>query len=280
MKKILLPTDFSDNSWNAIKYAIQLFKNEKCTFTLLNTYTPVIYQVDYMQPSFSQFQVIDAIRETSKKNLNELLDRIETEFSNPNHVFTQISSFNTLTSEINELYEGNVMDLIIMGTKGATGLKEVLFGSNTVHTLKNTKCPVIAIPSDFNFEKPHELLFPSDLEVDFKEQHIQPIIDIANLYTIRVNVLHVSSGEKLSSHQQKNKSILEKFFSGIAHLFHIVKNKNVAEAITHFQIKSRINLLVMINNKHSFFENLFFKSTINQIGFNLNVPFLVIPSKL
>ena len=52
----------------------------------------------------------------------------------------KISSFNTLTNEIQELHEGNVMDLIVMGTKGASGLKEVLFGSNTVHVIKNAKC--------------------------------------------------------------------------------------------------------------------------------------------
>lgn len=280
MKKILLPTDFSDNSWNAIKYALQLFKNEKCSFTLLNTYTPVVYQVEYMQASFSQFQVIDAIKETSKQNLNDLIKRIEVEFPNPNHVFSEISSFNTLTAEINDLYEGNAVDFIIMGTKGATGLKEVLFGSNTVHVLKDAKCPVIAIPNDFDFETPHELLFPTDFQLDFKNKHLQPIIEIANLYTIRINVLHVyDDDESLSGEQENNRIKLEDSFKGIAHLFHYVRNQNVAEAITQFQFKSRINLLVMINNKRSFFENLFFKSTINQIGFKLNVPFLVIPSK-
>ena len=280
MKRVLLPTDFSDNSWNAIKYGLQLFKNEKCTFTLLNTYTPIIYQFEYMQASSPQLQVMEAVKETSKKKLNDLVERIESEFPNSNHVFAKISSFNTLTAEINDLYDGNSMDLIIMGTKGASGVKEVLFGSNTVHVLNKAKCPVIAVPSDFNFETPHELLFPSDYEVEFKDQHVQLIIDIANLYNIRVNILHVYYGEGLSEKQKDNKGKLENYFKTIAHLFHKVKNQNIPEAITQFQMKARINLLVMINNKHSFFENLFFKSTIRQIGFNLNVPFLVIPSKL
>jgi nucleotide-binding universal stress UspA family protein len=280
MKKILLPTDFSDNSWNAIQYALQLFKNEKCTFTLLNTYTPMIYQFEYMQASSPQFQVMDAVKETSKRKLNELVKKIETEFPNSNHIFSTLSSFNILTSEINDLYEGNTMEMIIMGTKGASGVKGVLFGSNTVHVLKNAKCPVIAVPSDFSFEKPHELLFPSDYEIEFKDKHIQPIIDIASLYNIRINILHVHYGDDLSEKQEKNRNKLENYFKGIAHLFHNVKNQNIPEAITQFQLKARINLLVMINNKHSFFENLFFKSNINQIGFHLNVPFLVIPSKL
>jgi nucleotide-binding universal stress UspA family protein len=280
MKRVLLPTDFSDNSWNAIKYALQLFKNEKCTFTLLNTYTPIIYQFEYMQASSPQLQVMEAVKETSQKKLNDLVERIESEFPNPNHVFAKISSFNTLTAEINDLYDGNIMDIIIMGTKGASGVKEVLLGSNTVHVLNKAKCPVLAVPSEFEFETPHELLFPSDYEVNFEDRHIQPIIDIANLYNIRVNIMHVYYGEELTKAQDQNKNRLENYFKGIAHLFHNVKNQNITEAITRFQMKARINLLVMINNKHSFFENLFFKSTIKQIGFHLNVPFLVIPSRL
>ena len=172
------------------------------------------------------------------------------------------------------------MDLIVMGTKGASGVKEVLFGSNTVHVIKNAKCAVLAIPSDFIFEPPREILFPSDYEVSFNEKLVKEIIDISNAYNSRVNILNASNGYDLSEKQEKNKQKLEELFKEGAYLFHNVSNQNVLEAISKFQLKVRINLLVMINNKNSFFENLFFKSTINQIGFHLNIPFLVIPSKL
>lgn len=278
MKKILLPTDFSENAWNAIKYALQLYKNEKCNFILLNTYTPILYQVEYMQSSEPQFQVMEAVKETSKTRLQNLVKKIEIEFPNPMHQFTTISAFNTLTGEINQLYDGNVMDLIIMGTKGASGVQVILFGSNTMHVLNHVKCPVIAIPSGFTFEKPHDLLFPSDYDLEFKDHHLKPLLEIAKLYNIRINIMHVHYGEGLSKKQEDNKQILEDKFKGIAHLFHSIKNQNIPDAIAEFQIKTRINLLVMINNKHSFFENLFFKSNIKHIGFHLNVPFMVVPS--
>ena len=280
MIKILLPTDFSDNSWNAIKYALQLYQNQECNFSLLHSYTPMIYQVELMQSSSLKFQVMDAVKEASKKRLDEFEQRISAEFNNPKHTFSQILSFNTLTAEINELYQGNVIDIIIMGTKGATGLTEVLFGSNTIHVLKKMKCPVLAIPSDFSFETPHEILFPSDYEIDFQEKQLQPLMDIASTYHARINILHVFYGKELTEKQKENRKKLERYLKSIAHLFHDIKNENIPKAITEFQLKARINLLVMINNKHSFFENLFFKSTINQIGFHLNVPFLVIPSKM
>ena len=125
--------------------------------------------------------------------------------------------------------------LVTSLTKGASGVKEVLFGSNTMHVLNNAKCPVIAIPSDFDFEKPHELLFPSDYEIDFKDQHLQPLLDIANLYNIRVNIMHVHYGEALTKRQETNRQKLEAKFKGIAHLFHNIKNKNIQKQLQNFR---------------------------------------------
>lgn len=279
MKKVLLPTDFSKNSWNAIKYALQLFKDQECQFVLLNAYTPIIYQVEYMQSSSAQLGIIETIKNVSLKGLNELQEKINSEFRNPKHTYLQISAFNDLTSEIDDLYSNNIMDIIVMGTKGASGVTGVLFGSNTIRVIKNAKCPVMAIPSDFSFETPHEILFPTDYEIEYQDLHLNPIIEIAQNHISRINILHAFIGNGLTEFQEKNKLILETRMKKVSHLFHDVKNQNVPQAITNFQLKARINLLVMINNKHSFFENLFFKSTINQIGFHLNVPFLVIPSR-
>ena len=279
MKKILLPTDFSENSWNAISYALNLFKNETCTFFLLNAYTPVIYHVEYVLVNPAQYGLGDAVRENALKQLDIFKDRMTKTFKNPKHTIETIAAFNTLVSEVKELVTKKKIDYVVMGTKGATGATEVLFGSNTVHVFKNLDCPILAVPAGFSFETPHEILFPTDYEIDYKDHHLKPLIDITSLFNTRVNILNVSYGYDLSEDQEAHKNILQKSFEHVAHLFHSVSNKDVAEAITEFQLKSRVNLLVMINNKHSFFENLFFKSTINQIGFHLNIPFLVIPVK-
>ena len=277
MKNILLPTDFSDNSWNAIKYAVQLFKGERCNFFILHTYTPMIYNIEYVNIGAASYGLIDAMRETADKNLNEIQLKIEHQFKNPKHTYTKSSSFNILTNEIEELHKNHVIDYIIMGTKGATGLSEILFGSNTVHVIKNAKCPVLAIPSGFSFTSPKEILFPSDYEVSFTEKHIKPILEIALLYSSSVNILNVSFGKSLSEKQENNRQKLNLFFKGTAHLFHSESEENVTEAIANFGLKVPVSLLVMLNNKHSFFDNLFFKSKINQIGLHLNIPFLVLP---
>lgn len=280
MKNILLPTDFSDNSWNAIEYALQMYKDQPCTFYILHVYSPVIYQFEYAQSAAIQLQMMENEREIATKNLDKFLQKISSNYKNQNHTFLKKTSYNTLSSAIEEVNENTNLDGIIMGTKGASGLKEILFGSNTVHVLKNSKCPVLAIPSNFTFEEPHEILFPTDFEVDFQKRHLQPIINIATMYHSRVSVLHVYLKNALSELQEQNREKLEGYFTNTSYLVKYLKHDNIPEAISQFQSKARVNMLAMINNKHSFFENLFFSSTINQIGFHLNIPFLVIPSKV
>ncbi|MBT8273992.1 MAG: universal stress protein [Bacteroidia bacterium] len=280
MKKILLPTDFSANSWNAIKYALQLFKEEECSFYLLNAYTPIVYHIEYVIVNPAQFGMGDPIRENSLQGLDSMCKKIDEEFNNPKHHFESIAAFNSLIPEIKAIVADKSIDYVVMGTKGATGAKEVLFGSNTVHVFKNIDCPVLAIPDNFDFENPLEILFPSDFQIDFQDDHIKPIVQIAENYHSRVTILHVLHQSGLSDFQKENKSKLETFFKSVAHLFFEMKYQNIREAIANYQMKSRVNLLVMINNKHSFFEKLFFKPNISQIGLHIHVPFLVIPSEI
>jgi len=281
MKKILLPTDFSDNAQNAIDYALHLYKNEACKFYLLNTYTPIIYNYDYRMSAGGYLgDVSDIIRDNSKEKLQEIEKGLKEKFDNPKFQFEIISSFNLLTDEIKDLVNTHNIDLIVMGTKGASGTKEVLFGTNTIHVIQKTKCAVLAIPDGYFFEEPKDILFPTDYRIDYSDKHLRNLKTIAKLFNSKVHVLNVSHGTELNEKEEKNKDKLNESLTDFNDAYYRVHDQEIPEAITEFQKSTYIQLLMMINNKHSFFENLFFKPVINQIGFHLNVPFLVIPSKM
>lgn len=281
MKKILLPTDFSDNSLNAIHYALELLKDETCTLYLLNTYTPIIYNYDYQMNTGGYLgEVVDVVKKNSISKLEELRDDLNKKYKNNKHKYTIISSFNLLTDEIKDLIKTYAIDLIIMGTKGASGVREVLFGSNTIHVINKAACPVLAVPDGYFFEKPTEVLFPTDYKIDYTAQQFDVLKTIAERYESRVHILNVSQGRELNEKENKNKSTLEKLLKDHKHAFYRVDDQEIPQAITEFQKDTYVQLLMMINNKHSFFENLFFKPVISQIGFHLTIPFLVIPSKM
>ena len=277
MKRIILPTDFSDNAYNAICYAINLFKDDECTFYLLHTYTPAIYQAEYVLHSPGQIGLGDIYQENSLTQLKDLKKKLIAEFNNKKHTFMVHSAFNTLVDEIVETSKNENADMVIMGTQGATGAKEILIGTNTVHVIKKACCPVIAIPPNFKYETPKEILFPTDLGIDYQEEQLKALESLAKQHISRIDILHVSTGYDLNKEQLKNKAKLDGIFDRIAHLFHEMPNQEVITAINNFQQKNKVNLLVMIQNRHSFFERLFLEPVIKKLGFHVTIPFMVIP---
>ena len=150
MKNILIPTDFSENAWNAIEYALALFKKEECNIHLLNTYTPAIASSRFMAASVENGMFENAAKRTSKKGLKNLVDRIKRDFNNPKHSFKTTSSFSFLVDEIKEVLDNEEIDCIVMGTKGASGLQEVFMGTHTVKVIRAIRnCPVFVIPENF-----------------------------------------------------------------------------------------------------------------------------------
>ncbi|MCM4169121.1 hypothetical protein KCTC52924_00112 [Arenibacter antarcticus] len=280
MKKVLIPTDFSDNAYGAVSYAVQLLANEECTFHLLHTYTPAIYQSEYLLHSPGQVGLGDIYRLDSEEMLNKLNQRLLADFKNPKHQFETHSAFSIFMEAMDDMVVEKQIDLIIMGTQGATGAKEIFLGSNTVHAIKRAKCPILAVPFSFEYNSPKKILFPTDYEIEYSSSLVKELLFMAKLHSAIVDVMHISNNLELSSFQKENKAKLSGLLGGVEHNFHEVPDQGIIEAINNLQAKFKSNFLVMVKNKHSFLENLFLKPVINQIGFHTTIPFLVLPHHL
>lgn len=279
VKNILLPTDFSENSLNAIKYGIRLFDTEAAVFYLLNTYTPVLYDSDYILYSPTSSLSLDEMYEKkSTKGLEQVKDRLQREMSNDLHTFNTISSFNSLNEEIKTQVKKKNIELVIMGTQGATGAAQILFGTNTVHAIKRVTCPLLVIPSGCEFKAPQNILFPTDFQINYTKIHLKLLKQLAKKFNSTISILHVLFEEPLQEDQENSKEILSEYLEELNHRFCFLERITVPEGIYEFQKVHQTELLVMISNKHSFFENLLFRPVINEIGFKIKIPFLVIPS--
>ena len=279
MKRIILPTDFSDNSINAIRYAMKLFKDEECTFYLMNTYTPAIYQTEYVLHSPGQIGLGDVYQTDSIDQLEELEKRLNNEFKNPKHHIMTHSAFNILVDEVVSMTENEEADLVVMGTQGASGAKEIFLGTHTVHVIKKSKCPVIAIPAEFDYEAPKSVLFPTDYEVDYNSEEMTEFLKILRLKESFVHVIHISTGYGLTELQVENRNKLDKLLSDIPHKFYDLPGQEIIEGINNFQNEYDVQMLVMIQNKHTFLERLFIEPIIKKIGFHVSIPFMVLPHK-
>ncbi|MCC4213965.1 universal stress protein [Leeuwenhoekiella parthenopeia] len=278
MKRILLPTDFSKNAYNAIEYAVQLFEQEACEFSLLHTYSPLIVPAHPVLDSYSVLKMQKMAQENAEKNLEDLVDKITNRFNNQKHSFQTHASFNLLTEEMKNCVQEKSIDLVVMGTQGATGAKEIFLGTETMDAIKKMKCPVLAVPEGFTYENPREILFPTDFELDTSNKYLSLLRYICETHGSRIHMLNAYYGNPLSVSQEERKQFLDNFFIENVHLFHIAENTEVIAAIEQFQLKHKINLLVMVHNKHNLLENILFRPIINQVAYHTHVPFLVIPS--
>ncbi|MAK35697.1 MAG: universal stress protein, UspA family, partial [Flavobacteriaceae bacterium] len=114
MKRILLPTDFSENAYNAIAYALQLYKQETCTFYLLHTYTPAMISAGSMMDSYSAITLQEVAKENADKKMDALKEKLEASFKNPKHSLKYATSFNMLISEMELIIEEKGIDLVII----------------------------------------------------------------------------------------------------------------------------------------------------------------------
>lgn len=277
MKNVLIPTDFSKNARNAEEYAMELLKGQRCTFYFLHTYTPSFYRMDYVLggPAFSA--IPDRSLDISQAGLEKTLDDARQKYGNPRHTYEMVSAFNILTDEINELADDKMIDLVIMGTQGATGAKEIFLGSNTVYVIRKSKIPVLAVPAGFSFRPVNNILFPTDYLSHYKEGELRVLIELAKFHRAIVTVLHVKQAGELSTVQQQNRVHLENSLQQIPYKSESIESHNIPEAIIEYADTSMADLIVMMRGRHSFMQNLLLRQKIDRIGFHLKVPLLVIP---
>ncbi len=274
MKRILLPTDFSPTAWNAIVYALAMFEKEPCTFCVLHTYTPSFYRVDYLLGGPTVSALPDAEVSRSAEGLDKTLSDMKRISKNPEHRFEIASAFNILSHEINDLSESKMIDLVVMGTKGATGAKEVFIGSNTVYVLRKASVPVLVIPSDVSFSPIKRILLPTDYLSRYKKSEFQSILNLASSEGARVTVLHVKETPELSEEQLVNKRYLAELLENTAHSFIELQDTLMPYAIIEYLEKESFDLLAMMNKKHNLLERIFDRLNVDHVGYHIKIPFL------
>lgn len=274
MLSILLPTDFSENSMNAIKYALEFFKYQRTTFYFMHAYQNEFYDHDDLTSREVFNDVLDNIRNESHSNLQNLINEVKNISPNPRFIYHTISAYNTLVEEANLIADGKNIDLIVMGTKGKSDERHIVFGSRTFQVLKYVKCPVLAIPSNYTNTQPKRILFPTDYMVPYKRRELKLLSILAKSYRSSINVLYVSTSLRLSIRQEDNKSFIEDALSENDVNFYHEDSKNIADTIKSLIKEKEIDMITMVNTQHSFLEDMLFPSNIDKVGLGLKIPLL------
>ena len=276
-KRILLPTDYSKNAFNAIRYAQRLYKDVNCDFYLLNTYQVSGYALDSMMVPEPGEQLYETFKRKSEEGMDRLLGMLHLEPDNPKHHFETRCEFNSLIEAVRHMVAKKDIDTIIMGTKGLTGSKARIFGTHTVKVMESIKaCPVIAIPESPIFQPPREILFPTDYRTNFKKKEMQYLIEIAKLHDSRINVLHIDQDKdgKLNKEEQTNRLLLQDILDGTDYEMHFLPAIKLVKGINAFMESRNCDMLSFLNRKHLFFGSILSNPLVKEIGYEPKVPIL------
>jgi nucleotide-binding universal stress UspA family protein len=275
MKNILLPTDFSKNSLNAIKYAVNLLQNETCEFYIINVQKASSFISDDMMGASTSTTIYNTLIDAAKKSISNIISILTTEFNNPKHDFFSIVDYDNFIDAINQISKKHQIDLIIMGTKGASGLEKTLFGSNTVRVIQRCNAPVLAIPDGCVFEPIKKLAFTTNNLVLFNAKELEPLKKIWQINNAKLNILHVADENHLSQNQSKNEGFFKTHFAEASHDYIDSNSRYIFKSIQNYINDNDINVLAMMSKKHSFIERLFTRHTVETFAFKINIPFLV-----
>lgn len=277
MNQVLIPTDFSQNSWNAIRYALELFKKSKCTFHVLNInpIPPYSGAGTAIRAAAENFE--DYVLEDSRKELKKLLKRIEKLPLNPKHTFVTHAIHGYFIEAIKREAEEKKIDLIIMGTKGASGLKKVTLGSNTGDVITKVKQPLLAVPEDAVFSSPKEIAFPTDYHISYDVKVLDTLIEMATMNDALIRILHISKkGEELTESQIEKKDFLDDYLVEVKHSFHSLTGTKLETAVQCFTESRDIDMIAMVAKNLNFFQRILFRPAVEEISYHTEVPFLVL----
>ena len=264
MQKILVPNDFSDNAMKAALYAAEIAKKNGATVFLLHAIEPVADSIRQPFPLHEKY-----LEEIANRRMKEL-DATRTAVANtyPELKIEAELAKGTVTTSILDFAESNQIDLIVMGTKGATDLKEIFMGSVAAGTIGRTIVHVLAIPNEYAMEEPDAILFATN---HFEENKylLNKIVDVAKLFSTTIHVaVFVDTDNAEASEYIHNTRQLNHYMAFLMKTFPDLSND-----------KNEVDIIAMITYPKSFWERLMKKSVTKKMAFHSKIPVLAIPAK-
>ena len=265
--KILLPTDFSKNSLDAIFYSMELF-GAGHNWTLLNCFhTPhagarVMVKID------------DILAESSVRDLDVIEKKIRQKFNENDYPIQVISEHGEVVRCIDIMVDQHKYDLITLGTKGASGLKEVFMGSFASKVVEHADLPVLAIPELAVYKGLNRLAVADDEETVKNNDCAKLVNELIDMHQPKIMMVNVST---------KEGDVYEPSGIGIDGLLakhershHNVKHNDIAKGLRQFNADNQIDLLVMLHRKESAFMEWLTTSTSEDMAMHARVPILAL----
>jgi len=272
MKNIVLPTDFSDNARHACRYAINLYKGQEVTFHLIHSFEPP-------HPTGMLIRIDDIMKKEALQSLKSEQSLLEKDLNEGQRLEVD-AVVGELNNVINQIIRKNNAELIVMGTKGATGLKEIFVGSNAAEIIQSAIKPVLAIPEDAPIKKPNTFVLAADYENLHDISVLEPLRTMVRSLEGKIMVVNVKSNDdgEIIFNPVAEKLAIEDYFEDVDHSYQEIENDSVSKGLNDFLNTSDSDVLAMIPEKNNFFMKIFHKSVTKQMVLHSQIPLLSLRS--
>lgn len=273
IKRILVPTDFSECSENAIRYAAHFAKDINASeIILLHAYKMPVTYGEMTIAAIADDLIAEQEQEVELDFVNQV-NRLP-ELQKVPHSFIHKNAL--IDDAIPVLAEELSIDLIIMGTKGAHGINEIVLGTNTYVVTKKSKYPVLIIPQNAKYKSIQDIALATDYKA-LNTGTVDTLKYFNRIFRSNIHLVHISDSELITEEEMTEAKSVNQHFKNITHHFHFIINKNLEEGLNEYVKDNGIDLLAVIPRKHSFFQSLFKKSQSKKLIFHTEIPLLAIP---
>ena len=271
MKNILLPTDFSDYAEKAYKYAAAIAMASDATIHLLHD-----FDLDYIHPAMP-VESFDMEKDEAKQKLEQAKERIQQYVPTKQLNIVTHALMGDLLETVQAIIKRENIDFILMGTKGATGLKSVIFGSNAEKIINNTSVPCLVIPKNpveaYNYK---HIVLATDF-TPLGNENLNTLRWFAETFESRLTILHIAPYDSEEEHSYKKE--LADFFSNteIDVTFDHEVYADITIGLNEYATKNEAWLIAMGEKNKTWLQKAIEGSNVENMILFTNFPILTLP---
>ena len=271
IKKILVSTDYSDNSKVAARFVVEMAKKLNAELVLFHAY--------YVQTTSAEFIEFLDMNEFHTVQ-QELLDGFKIELHCPEvKIHTELAFGINTVDEINAAVKKHNVDLVVLGLKGMSHVESVLIGSTVLSLFTASSVPILAIPPFYEHHDIKTLAFAYDGEDVESKEPFKALSRFAASQEAFIQAFTVVKEENRADFNKEVKGIILKNLLGeeTPHSYDVLINEEVQEGIDSFVLENSSDMLAILPRKHSFFERLFSISHSKRYAIQSKLPLLILP---
>lgn len=243
MKKILVPCDFSKQAINAYRYALDVAVLSKGTIHLLNIIElPVLHDTVLMPVLNFEEALLKELKEKSTDQFKKLTNKYSEEGVK---VVCEVK-FGAVARMITDYITSQNIDMVIIGSHGASGVRELFIGSNAEKMVRNSPVPVLVLKSYYKGPIKN-IVFPNTLETEKQEDLVMKVKALQSFFKAHLHIVWINTPLNFTSdtvtRERLNKFIKRFMFKDFT--IHIFNHGDEEQGILQFTQQIGGNLIAM-----------------------------------